>query len=67
MERGEKDSRLLKNQPYDESLEVVDSEESVYSPTPGKQVTSAGLQRSHTPGKELQQPFSVCVFTEIML
>ncbi|XP_030287122.1 intraflagellar transport protein 46 homolog [Sparus aurata] len=34
-DRG-KDTRLLKNQPYDESLEVIDSEEvtSVYSPTP---------------------------------
>lgn len=34
-----KDTRLLKNQPYDESLEVVDSEEvaSVYSPTPRNQ------------------------------
>ncbi|XP_056224942.1 intraflagellar transport protein 46 homolog isoform X1 [Seriola aureovittata] len=36
VDRG-KDSRLLKNQPYDESLEVIDSEEvaSVYSPAPG--------------------------------
>lgn len=34
-DRG-KDTELLKNQPYDESLEVIDSEEvlSVYSPTP---------------------------------
>ncbi|KAM6960426.1 intraflagellar transport protein 46 homolog [Tautogolabrus adspersus] len=36
--RGDRgtDSSLLKNQPYDESLEVIDSEEvaSVYSPTP---------------------------------
>ncbi|TKS93290.1 Intraflagellar transport protein 46 -like protein [Collichthys lucidus] len=34
--RGSKDTRLLTNQPYDESLEVIDSEEvaSVYSPTP---------------------------------
>lgn len=34
--RGTKDTRLLTNQPYDESLEVIDSEEvaSVYSPTP---------------------------------
>ncbi|KAK2863510.1 hypothetical protein Q5P01_003043 [Channa striata] len=34
-DRG-KDAELLKNQPYDESLEVVDSDEvaSVYSPTP---------------------------------
>lgn len=42
-DRG-KDARLLTNQPYDESLEVVDSEEvaSVYSPTPSgqRQVTS---------------------------
>ncbi|KAJ4942227.1 hypothetical protein JOQ06_012093 [Pogonophryne albipinna] len=45
MERGEKDSRLLKNQPYDESLEVVDSEESVYSPTPGKQSESQPSRR----------------------
>ncbi|GLD68848.1 intraflagellar transport protein 46 homolog [Lates japonicus] len=41
MERADrgKDARLLKNQPYDESLEVIDSEEvaSVYSPTPGSQ------------------------------
>lgn len=41
MERADrgKDTRLLKNQPYDESLEVVDSEEvaSVYSPTPRSQ------------------------------
>ncbi|XP_029310481.1 intraflagellar transport protein 46 homolog [Cottoperca gobio] len=41
MERADrgKDSRLLKNQPYDESLEVIDSEEvaSVYSPTPRSQ------------------------------
>lgn len=40
MERADRgrgrDSRLLKNQPYDESLEVIDPEEvaSVYSPTP---------------------------------
>lgn len=43
-----KDARLLKNQPYDEILEVVDSEEvaSVYSPTPSVQcqVTSPGHQ-----------------------
>ncbi|KAF3850582.1 hypothetical protein F7725_012354 [Dissostichus mawsoni] len=45
MERGEKDSRLLKNQPYDESLEVADSEESVYSPTPGKQSESQPSRR----------------------
>lgn len=40
-DRG-KDIRLLKNQPYDESLEVVDSEEvaSVYSPTPRSQPQS---------------------------
>ncbi|XP_070785550.1 intraflagellar transport protein 46 homolog isoform X2 [Enoplosus armatus] len=41
MERADrgKDTRLLRNQPYDESLEVVDSEEvaSVYSPTPRSQ------------------------------
>uniref|UniRef100_A0A8C4NI14 Intraflagellar transport protein 46 homolog n=1 Tax=Dicentrarchus labrax TaxID=13489 RepID=A0A8C4NI14_DICLA len=45
-DRG-KDTRLLNNQPYDESLEVVDAEEvaSVYSPTPRsqRQVTSAVL------------------------
>lgn len=46
MERTDRaeDSKLLKNQPYDESLEVGDSEEvaSVYSPTPRapRQVTS---------------------------
>lgn len=44
-DRG-KDTSLLKNQPYDESLEVVDSEEvaSVYSPTPSgqRQVRSSG-------------------------
>ncbi|KAG7236241.1 hypothetical protein INR49_001157 [Caranx melampygus] len=36
-DRGrDRDSRLLKNQPYDESLEVIDPEEvaSVYSPAP---------------------------------
>ncbi|XP_045920432.1 intraflagellar transport protein 46 homolog [Micropterus dolomieu] len=41
MERADrdKDARLLKNQPYDESLEVADSEEvaSVCSPTPRSQ------------------------------
>ncbi|KAF7644953.1 hypothetical protein LDENG_00213050, partial [Lucifuga dentata] len=32
----DKDTTVLKNQPYDESLEVLDSEEvaSIYSPTP---------------------------------
>uniref|UniRef100_A0A3Q3ITZ8 Intraflagellar transport protein 46 homolog n=1 Tax=Monopterus albus TaxID=43700 RepID=A0A3Q3ITZ8_MONAL len=42
----ELDTELLKNQPYDESLEVIDSEEvlSVYSPTPHshRQVTVTG-------------------------
>lgn len=41
------DTGPLKNQPYDESLDVVESEEiaSVYSPTPRslRQVTAAGV------------------------
>lgn len=41
MERADRDrgGRLLKNQPYDESLDVADAEEvpSVYSPTPRSQ------------------------------
>ena len=44
-----KDTRLLKNQPYDESLEVNDPDEvaSVYSPIPlsQRQVTSTGQHR----------------------
>lgn len=44
MERADrgKDTRLLKNQPYDESLDVIDSEEvaSVCSPTPRSQPQS---------------------------
>uniref|UniRef100_G3N834 Intraflagellar transport protein 46 homolog n=1 Tax=Gasterosteus aculeatus aculeatus TaxID=481459 RepID=G3N834_GASAC len=46
MERADRgrDSRLVKNQPYDESLEVLDPEEvpSVHSPT---QVTRSGIRR----------------------
>uniref|UniRef100_A0A4W6FUR2 Intraflagellar transport protein 46 homolog n=1 Tax=Lates calcarifer TaxID=8187 RepID=A0A4W6FUR2_LATCA len=46
MERADrgKDARLLKNQPYDESLEVIDSEEvaSVYSPTPESRRSRGG-------------------------
>lgn len=43
-----KGTRLLKNQPYDESLEVADSEEvaSVYSPTPHSQRQSDSRRAS---------------------
>ncbi|XP_051285364.1 intraflagellar transport protein 46 homolog [Dicentrarchus labrax] len=45
-DRG-KDTRLLNNQPYDESLEVVDAEEvaSVYSPTPRSQRQSESRRK----------------------
>lgn len=50
-DRG-KNARLLKNQPYDESLDVADTEEvaSVYSPTPSgqRQVPSRCQNRSRT-------------------
>ncbi|KAG8005914.1 hypothetical protein GBF38_004976, partial [Nibea albiflora] len=58
-DRGSRDSRLLSNQPYDESLEVIDSEEvpSVYSPTPRgghSQVTGRpGPPRRHCPAAAL--------------
>ncbi|KAK2899356.1 intraflagellar transport protein 46 homolog isoform X1 [Channa argus] len=45
-DRG-KDTKLLKNQPYDESLEVIDSEEvaSVYTPTPYSQGQSESRRK----------------------
>lgn len=47
MERAERGTSLLKNQPYDESLEVNDPEEvtSVYSPPPNRQSESRRSRR----------------------
>uniref|UniRef100_A0A3Q3J2V2 Intraflagellar transport protein 46 homolog n=1 Tax=Monopterus albus TaxID=43700 RepID=A0A3Q3J2V2_MONAL len=57
-DRG-KDTELLKNQPYDESLEVIDSEEvlSVYSPTPHshRQVTGRGLMSADSSSDEFDE------------